>query len=74
MNVSREQANVYKILTDIFLKFFLTIVFSIVFCVVMYFLLMADAVWSKTGPLAAIELALSGTVYKLAGHFFPTKK
>lgn len=74
MNITREQANVYKIISDIIQKFILTIVFSIVFCVVMYFLIISEAKWAKTAPLAIIELILSGTVYKLAGHFFPAKK
>lgn len=74
MSISREQANVYKIISDIIQKFILTIVFSAVFCVVMYYLIVSEPEWAKTTPLAAIELALSGTVYKLAGHFFPNKK
>ncbi|WP_288438138.1 hypothetical protein [uncultured Chryseobacterium sp.] len=74
MNVTKDQANVYKILTDIILKFILTIVFILAFCAVMYYLLKAEPQWAKTAPLATIELVLSGTVYKMVDHFYPQKK
>lgn len=74
MKISRDQANVYKILSDIIQKFILTIVFIIVFCIVMYHLIFAEPTWAKTVPLAAIELALSMTIYKLVDHFYPIKK
>lgn len=72
--ITKEQAQVYKVIADIIQKFILTIVFIIVFCFVMYFLLTSDPQWAKTAPLATVELALAGTVYKMATHFYPKKK
>jgi uncharacterized YccA/Bax inhibitor family protein len=72
MNIDKEKVEVYKVLADIIQKLMLTIVFSIVFCVVIYFLLTSDPEWAKTAPLAAIELALAGTVYVMVKHFYPS--
>ena len=74
MSINKRQADVYVVLTDIIQKFILTIVFTICFVIVLYYLITSDPEWAKTAPLAAIELALTGTVYKMATHFFPEKK
>jgi|GEM_PF-3346223 len=73
MNISKEQANVYKILSEIFLKVLVTITFLGVFIAIVIQLLYAEPTWSKTAPLAIIEGILSMTIYKMVDYFFPRK-
>lgn len=73
MKISKDQADVYKIIADIFQKLLLTIVFIITFCIVMYFLITVEPKWSKTLPLGIIEGLLVNNVRRMVLHFYPTK-
>ncbi|OPB95902.1 hypothetical protein BAS10_09715 [Elizabethkingia meningoseptica] len=73
MNVSKEQAKVYLILTNIILKFISAIVFLAVFIWITYSLLNAPPTWEKTLPITILDTILAGTVYQLSRHFFPTR-
>lgn len=74
MSINKDQANVYKVLSEIIQKLFLTIVLTCILCVITYYLLTAEPKWAKTVPLGLIEAILTHTVYKMVAHFYPQKR
>lgn len=74
MSIDKDKANVYKILSEIIQKCFLTFVLTVILCFVTYYLVTSEPEWAKTAPLATIEGVLTHTVYKMVSHFYPQKK
>lgn len=71
MNLSKRQADTYVILSNIILKFIVTIVSLAVFVIILYMFFNSDCNLESKIPLGIIEAILAGTLYKMFDHFFP---
>lgn len=71
MNISKRQADVYKIIADIFLKCIITLVSLGVFIFILYEFFNTECSWESKVPLGVLEALIAGTLYKMFDHFFP---
>jgi hypothetical protein len=71
MNISKRQADVFKIMTDIILKCIVTFVSLGVFVFILYEFFNTECSWESKVPLGIVEAILAGTLYKMFDHFFP---
>lgn len=71
MNLSKRQTDTYVILSNIILKFIVTIVSLGVFVTILYMFFNSECNLESKIPLGIIEAILAGTLYKMFDHFFP---
>lgn len=71
MSINKRQADVYTIISNMILKCIVTLVSLGVFIWILFKFFNTDCNWENKIPLAAIELILAGTLYKMFDHFFP---
>jgi|APHig6443717497_1056834.scaffolds.fasta_scaffold14166_3 hypothetical protein len=71
--ITKRQADVYKLLTDMILKAIIALVLLFCFCIVLFYLITSEPTWQKTAPLGIIDGMMAATFYKLIGHFFPDR-
>ena len=74
MTITKEQARVYQIIWDMFLKGICVIAGLVAFFWVLAVLLTSKDEWPVKAVYGAIECIFAGTLYKVYGHFFPKKK
>lgn len=72
-NITKDQAETFEILMNMFLKATFSIV-VIVILILTFCKLTKAKEWSETVPLATLEAILTNTVYRAFKHYFPVKK
>jgi hypothetical protein len=71
MSITKRQADIYTIVSNMILKSIVTIVSLAVFVWILIEFFNTECNWENKVPLAVIEVILSGTLYKMFDHFFP---
>lgn len=67
--ITERKANVYRVILDMFWQSVFSGVSAVAFCLILRKLLQ-DPSW----PVAAVEMFLTGTMYRVFGYYFPNKQ
>jgi hypothetical protein len=73
--ITKHRAEVYTILTNLFIKFIFAIVAIGAFIAVLAKMLnIENPTWESVGPYAVFDTLIGGTVFVVFRHYFPNNK